>query len=73
MPRIRDVETMVELIQSVGADVKWTSANSLSIHAKTVKAAELDPVLCKKIRGAILLAGPLLARCGEIELPPADA
>jgi UDP-N-acetylglucosamine 1-carboxyvinyltransferase len=70
VPRIRDVETMVELVQSVGAEVAWTDTNTLHIHAKTVKAAELDPVLCKKIRGAILLAGPLLARCGEIELPP---
>src|SRR5205809_6174855 len=53
VPRIRDVETMVDLIQSVGADVAWTASNSLRIHAKTVKAAQLDPVLCKKIRGAI--------------------
>ena len=44
--------------------------NTLEIHAKTVRAAKLDPYLCKKIRASILLAGPMLARCGEIELPP---
>ena len=70
VPRIRDVETLVKLLQSVGASAEWTSRNALTIHAKTLRAAELDPVLCGKIRASILLAGPLLARCGEIVLPP---
>ncbi len=70
VPRIRDVETLVELLRSVGAEATWTSRNTLTIHAKTLRVAELDPELCKKIRASILLAGPLLARCGEIELPP---
>lgn len=70
VPRIRDVETLVELIASMGVDVAWTARNALRIHAKTVRSANLDPKLCKKIRASILLAGPLLARCGQIELPP---
>jgi UDP-N-acetylglucosamine 1-carboxyvinyltransferase len=70
VPRIRDVETLVELIASTGVNVKWAERNTLHIHAKTVKSANLDPQLCKRIRASILLAGPLLARCGEIELPP---
>lgn len=70
VPRIRDVETLVELIASTGVDVKWAERNTLHMHAKTVKSADLDPALCKKIRASILLAGPLLARCGEIRLPP---
>ena len=41
-----------------------------TIHAKDRPAADLDPELCAKIRASILLAGPLLARCGEITLPP---
>jgi UDP-N-acetylglucosamine 1-carboxyvinyltransferase len=70
VPRIRDVETLVQLIASAGVDVTWTARNSLRIHAKSVRSAALDPVLCRKIRASILLAGPLLARCGEIKLPP---
>jgi UDP-N-acetylglucosamine 1-carboxyvinyltransferase len=70
VPRIRDVEILVQLVKSVGAEVAWTKRNTLTIHAKTVKAAELDPELCRRIRASILLAAPLLARCGEIELPP---
>ena len=37
---------------------------------KSIRAADLDPVLCARIRASILLAGPLLARCGEVTLPP---
>jgi len=70
VPRIRDVETLVDLVATLGVDVKWVERNALHIHAKTVKSAGLDPKLCKRIRASILLAAPLLARCGEIELPP---
>src|SRR4249920_1523640 len=56
VPRIRDVETLVELVNSVGANAQWTSRNSLTIHAKELRVAELDPTLCKKIRASILLA-----------------
>src|SRR5436189_119121 len=70
VPRIRDVETLVDLIKSIGAEAEWTARNALTIHAKQPPATELDPALCRKIRASILLAGPLLARCGEIELPP---
>ena len=70
VPRIRDVETLVELLQSVGATAEWTARNALTIHAKSISAEKLDPERCRKIRASILLAAPLLARCGEIELPP---
>ncbi len=42
----------------------------MAIHAKSIRAADLDPELCARIRASILLAGPLLARCGEVMLPP---
>ena len=70
VPRIRDTETLVELIRSVGAAAEWTARNTLHIHAKSIRAADLDPELCVRIRASILLAGPLLARCGEVMLPP---
>src|SRR4051812_26139622 len=70
VPRIRDTETLVQLIRSVGASAEWRSRNTLAIHAKNIRAADLDPVLCARIRASILLAGPLLARCGEGTVPP---
>src|SRR5689334_13168538 len=70
VPRIRDVETLVELIRSAGVSAQWKERNTLLIDAKQVRAAELDPQLCRKIRASILLAAPMLARCGEVTLPP---
>jgi UDP-N-acetylglucosamine 1-carboxyvinyltransferase len=70
VPRIRDTETLVDLIRSVGATAVWTSRNELSIQAKEIRTANLDPDLSARIRASILLAGPMLARCGTVDLPP---
>ena len=70
VPHIRDIETLMELVRSVGASIEWTAPNSLRISAPHVTAKDLDPALCAKIRASILLAAPILARCGEITLPP---
>lgn len=70
VPRIRDIEALVELLQALGAEAQWAANSTLRIHAKHIRATELDPVLCKRIRASILLAGPMLARCGEVTLPP---
>ncbi|HUF27546.1 MAG TPA: UDP-N-acetylglucosamine 1-carboxyvinyltransferase [Gemmatimonadaceae bacterium] len=70
VPRIRDIETLVDLVRVLGVQADWTGRNTLAIHAANVSAAALDPTLCARIRASILLAGPLLARCGEVTLPP---
>ncbi|MDB4909290.1 MAG: UDPNacetylglucosamine 1carboxyvinyltransferase [Gemmatimonadetes bacterium] len=70
VPRIRDCETLVELMLSLGVSAEWTARNTLVIEAKVVQPSALDPVLCAKIRASILLAGPLLARCGGVTRPP---
>jgi UDP-N-acetylglucosamine 1-carboxyvinyltransferase len=70
VPRIRDVETLVELIRTLGVQADWTSRNTLAIHARDMCVGTLDPELCTRIRASILLAGPLLARLGEVTLPP---
>jgi len=49
VPRIRDTETLVELVRSVGASVEWQKPNRLVIHAKSIRAADLDPELCARI------------------------
>ena len=70
VPRIRDLETLVDLVRTTGAHAEWTARNTLHIHAKTVNASSLDPVMCARIRASILLAAPLLSRCGRAELSP---
>ena len=70
IPRIRDVETMLALLVDLGAVADWTGPNAVRVDARGVKPKALDPGLCAKIRASILLAGPLLARFGQVTLPP---
>lgn len=70
VPRIRDIETLVELVRSLGPEIAWTDRNTLHVHASEVHPTEIDRQLAARIRGSILLAGPLLGRCGRITLPP---
>lgn len=69
VPRIRDVETLLELIEFLGAVVTWQES-SVTIDPRGVEPKPLDPALCTRIRASILLAGPLVARFGKVVLPP---
>jgi UDP-N-acetylglucosamine 1-carboxyvinyltransferase len=70
IPRIKDVEILLALLQDLGATVEWKSTNTVRIDGKNVKPKTLDPALSAKIRASILLAGPLLGRFGSVTLPP---
>jgi UDP-N-acetylglucosamine 1-carboxyvinyltransferase len=69
MPRIRDVETMLELLADLGAEVEWTARNEVRVCAAAVHSTALDEALSERIRASILLAGPLLARFGSADVP----
>lgn len=70
IPRIRDVETFLQIVDSLGADVGWSGPNEVTIDASGVRTDSVDSVLAQRIRASVLLAGPLLARFGRVELPP---
>jgi UDP-N-acetylglucosamine 1-carboxyvinyltransferase len=70
VPRIRDVETMRELLQQVGAEVEWTGMNEVRVHAADLATHEIDEELADRMRASFLLAGPLLARVGRATVPP---
>jgi UDP-N-acetylglucosamine 1-carboxyvinyltransferase len=70
VPRIRDVDTMLELLAEIGADVTWTGANEVRVDTAGVTKTELDPELCGRMRASFLLAGPLLSRFGRVIVPP---
>jgi UDP-N-acetylglucosamine 1-carboxyvinyltransferase len=70
VPRIRDVQTMVELLVDIGADVELTAENDIRVDPTGIHKTELDEELCRRIRASFLLAGPLLARFGRVTVPP---
>ena len=75
LPDIQDVRVMLEIIEGIGANVDRIEKNVVRIHAKQECSSTPDPALSRKIRASILLAGPLLARCGAavIAKPGGDA
>ena len=70
VPRIRDVDSMLEILEGIGVSVSWRGENELSLCGAGVDAAVLEPELAEQIRASFLLAGPLLARLGRAEMPP---
>jgi UDP-N-acetylglucosamine 1-carboxyvinyltransferase len=70
VPRIRDVETLIELLQSMGAVVRWSAEHTVELDTRGASGGDPDPALCHRIRASILLAGPMLARFGRVRLPP---
>jgi UDP-N-acetylglucosamine 1-carboxyvinyltransferase len=70
VPHIRDVETMMELLADLGADVDWAGPNEIRVQAGSLTSHELDAALASRIRASFLLAGPLLARVGRAVVPP---
>jgi UDP-N-acetylglucosamine 1-carboxyvinyltransferase len=70
VPRISDVETMVLLLQTLGARVQWLGPSEVLIDSSTVERGDVDRGLAEQIRASFLLAGPLLARFGRARMPP---
>src|SRR5262249_44450954 len=70
VPKIRDVASMLGLLERLGVKVAWTADNEVTLQADEVAGTEVDEELADQIRASFLVAGPLLARCGEVRMPP---
>jgi len=70
VPRIRDVETQIALLESLGVKASWVGDNELRLLADGVSDTTVDEGLATRIRASFLLAGPLLARFHRAQMPP---
>jgi UDP-N-acetylglucosamine 1-carboxyvinyltransferase len=70
VPRIGDVEVMARLLTAVGAEVNGIGTTTLTIRCPRITTSEPDRTLVGRLRGSVLLLGPLLARTGRARLPP---
>ena len=70
VPRIRDTEAQVALLERLGVAAEWVGDHSLSLRAVDVSDPVVDEELSGHIRASFLLAGPLLARFGAARMPP---
>jgi UDP-N-acetylglucosamine 1-carboxyvinyltransferase len=70
IPRIKDVEAMVGLLEGMGVRAEWRDDNVIALNAADARPGEVDAELSELIRASFLLAGPLLARFGSADMPP---
>ena len=70
VPRISDVEVMARLILDLGGQVEGIGSTTLRVRCPEITKDEPDGALVGRLRGSVLLLGPLLARCGRAHLAP---
>lgn len=68
VPRIRDVDVLADLMEGLGAAIGGRGTSTLTVRCERVTSDRPDPVLVGKLRGSVLLLGPLLARTGSARL-----
>lgn len=69
LPAIGDIQTMGELLADVGVSIEQLHPHTWRVHARDVRTFKLNPELFGLIRGSITLAGPMLARMGNLYMP----
>ena len=73
VPNIIDVNLLIELISDMGAYIERPNANTVIIEAKEIDlnyfAGQTFTHKSGKLRGAVMLAGPLLARFKKAQIP----
>ncbi len=70
VPRISDVEVMARLLLDLGAEVEGIGSPTLRVRCPAIVKDEPDGALVGRLRGSVLLLGPLLARRGRARLAP---
>ena len=73
LPRILDVMQLIELLRKIGVEVEELGENSFAFRARNIDIDYLHSddycVRCRRLRGSVMLIGPLLARLGEGYIP----
>jgi UDP-N-acetylglucosamine 1-carboxyvinyltransferase len=70
VPRIRDTETQVAVLERMGVKASWGPDGELRLQADALTDQAPDQELSARIRASFLVAGPLLARFREARMPP---
>ncbi len=74
LPRVRDLDVMLDVLRAVGAEVEWTGPDELRLDTSGPLRPEAPYELVRQMRASINVLGPLVARCGEarVALPGGD-
>ncbi len=69
LPRIADVNVLVDILANMGADVHWHDDKTVTICCANVSLDRIDRDKIRKLRASVLLLGPLSRRFPQISLP----
>ncbi|MDD5103204.1 MAG: UDP-N-acetylglucosamine 1-carboxyvinyltransferase [Candidatus Peribacteraceae bacterium] len=67
VPRLRDITVMLRILEFLGAETSF-QANTVRIRTHKLQNRRIPSELVSKLRGSIVLLGPLLSRFGEVEM-----
>ena len=70
LPEIEDVQVMIEILRQLGTRVEKIGDHAWRLQSGDPAPCAVPAELAGQVRASILLAGPLLARCGRVSLPP---
>jgi UDP-N-acetylglucosamine 1-carboxyvinyltransferase len=62
IPLIEDVYRMLEILSSMGAEIRWLGKRKISIKNAKIDPTKMNLETVKKLRSSVLLLGPLSAR-----------
>ncbi len=70
IPDISDVESILRMIKSLGAEVEKTDCNTVVINSSNLTTHIADPYLASKMRASYYLMGALIGRFHKADVPP---
>src|SRR5262245_42773043 len=70
VPRIGDVEVMARLLVDLGGGGEGIGTTRLRVRASHLKSHAPNRTLVGRLRGSVLLLGPLLSRLGQAHIAP---
>ncbi len=69
IPTIQDVQNTILIMRDLGVEVTDLGSGSWRVHAHNINKTELDSTLASRTRASFVFAGPMMGRCGQIQLP----
>jgi UDP-N-acetylglucosamine 1-carboxyvinyltransferase len=71
VPEVRDIRTMIRVLEALGAAVETRVGGRIEVHARGLTSVDAPYDLVKTMRASVLVLGPLLARQGRarVSLP----
>ncbi|MBN1836060.1 MAG: UDP-N-acetylglucosamine 1-carboxyvinyltransferase [Spirochaetales bacterium] len=70
VPDIEDVQVMTQVLEALGSTVERAGSHRLRVQTRDIRQCSVPLEMARQIRASVLFAGPLLARCGRVTLPP---